>query len=474
MATLTTDWFKNNYANISFSTPKKINVAFYTRTPTLGSDQAASFASVTSITSLDSRPEWVKVTSTVTSSTTTSAVNQNLFLRSLTISGSDNLFLQLVYNSTGSTYVAANVDDGIGWKFGPAACQDVATVAVFYIDDGVTYSGVSQPVILATDQGIGTGTVVHANSLFGQLAATNNYLIAVERYYNGSAIPANLIRSNPVAGYCLLLPSSPKWQSAHAHHLWLEPQRTNFAANPSFSNYTTVSAVNYPTHWRSNATLTESSGAGSVSATVGTVIESNFFPVVGEWLSISFLVKVSVATTFTFGAVLFDDTHTKPTFLAAGTTTVASSQTFTQVQGLLKIPGGVSQMCFRLQVTEGSSTLLLDDVLLDPHESQYEYFDGSSTRGLPGDFRWMGGTSYANKHFSVWYNNYVNTKNRLMGDYDEDDDRYKSGLVEDWAPQGSNIIAHWDAVTPYAPTNWVGDAFYPISDVAGSTVTNVS
>lgn len=476
MTTLTTTWFKDNHGSISFSTPKQVGVAFYTRTPDISNaDQAAAFATVTSLASLDSRPEWVKVRGTVPTvfPSTTTKVSSLLYLRSESgIGSTDNIYLKLVYNSVGSTYLPAEVDNGIGWTFSPSSpetfVQDVASVAVIYLVG--TYSSTINPVIAVTDQGIGDSTVVHDGSLFGQLLATSNYLLMVERLYESAVLK----RFNVVAGYTTLVPSEPRWESSHAHHLWLEPQRTNFAANPSFTNVN----GNVVSHWRTNGSLSLVGGAGKLtSASTGTVLESNFFPRVGEWLSISFSARTDPASSATvdieYGVVLFDASHTKATWLKAASATVGPSATYIRLTGLVNVPD-TAQMCFRLKVTSGSADLYLDDVLLDPHESQYTYFDGNSNHGLPGDFRWVGGVDYANKHFSCWYNNYTNTRNRLMGDYDTDDDLYKPGLVEDWAPQGANVVAHWDAVTSFTPLNWMGDAFYPISNVAGSTVTNVS
>jgi hypothetical protein len=61
-----------------------------------------------------------------------------------------------------------------------------------------------------------------------------------------------------------------------------------------------------------------------------------------------------------------------------------------------------------------------------------------------------------------------------MGDYDTQDDLYKPGLVEEWAPTGANVVAHWDSVTSFTPSNWYGDAFYPVSDVNGTPVSTIT
>jgi hypothetical protein len=83
----------------------------------------------------------------------------------------------------------------------------------------------------------------------------------------------------------------------------------------------------------------------------------------------------------------------------------------------------------------------------------------------------MGGRE--NTHFSLWYNNYTNTHNRLFSDWDTLEQVYKGGLVEEWAPTGSNIVDHWDAVTSFTPSNWVGPAFYPIRGETSIGVTDI-
>jgi hypothetical protein len=124
---------------------------------------------------------------------------------------------------------------------------------------------------------------------------------------------------------------------------------------------------------------------------------------------------------------------------------------------------------FRIEFT--GSNFWVDNVMVDPHEGQYTYFDGDSDLSLPDDFQWMGGSGYANRQFSVWYNNFKNTNARLSGAVDENTGEYVEGLAEQWAPNGAAISVHWNAVTPIAPYNWIGNAFYPIANVAGTTVS---
>jgi hypothetical protein len=209
------------------------------------------------------------------------------------------------------------------------------------------------------------------------------------------------------------------------------------------------------------------------------VLESNLFPVVYDWYSISFYASGNGSTEETtelyFGIVIRPADASGSIYIRNRAAEVlgggTSTSGFKKFTALIQIPDDVSDLMLRIEYS--GSTLWVDDVLIDPHEGQYEYFDGNSTLSLPGDYRWMGGSTYANSHFSMWYNNYENTRARLLGDYDTLDNLYKPGLLEEWSPTGSNITAHWDAVTNVTPLNWVGDAYYPISDVNGTPVSTI-
>lgn len=282
------------------------------------------------------------------------------------------------------------------------------------------------------------------------------------------------------AAYTLLIPGLPPWEGAHAHHLWLEPQRVNLIANPSFEHST-------PTmYWRaSTGTLTRVAGGvdalrpncGRLTGGATTkVLESNLFPVVNSWLSASFHIAAlpsAGSATMKWGVVCVDPTYGEAVYISSEDFPLAggsATEGFVEFRGLIPIPVNMAEMCFRIEVTS-CTTLWVDNVLADPHEGQYAYFDGNSIEGLPNDFRWMGGEGDA--HFSLWYNNYQNTRYRLMGDYDTVDDVYKPGLVEEWAPTGANIQAHWDAVTSFTPANWEGDAYYPLAQISGTPVSTV-
>ena len=551
-----TDWFKTNYGTTTWDGTQKVKVALYSRSPVFSEDEASRFADIESFSELSAYPEWVPTGATLTSKTaaansvaitnkalasnvatlTTSAAHGLSSGWSVTISGVDSTFngtytitgtptattftyaktatnvtstavspngtvsfdfylkninvggtldgLQIVNNS--GTYVS--VEDGEGWYFNTDPTQVVVSSAVFYLVG--TFGVVTNPVLFASTKGIGQDTVAHYQSLYGQFetgAATG------KQYIIGYDTSSQVF----LEGYTLLSLSTPIWEGAHAQHVWIQPQRINFIANPSFE--TTGGA-----YWRAGRATT---GAATIASTAGgitsanplrqyagrlqtsgsgsgnIILESNLFPKVNDWYSISFYASGNGSTVNTsklyFGLVTRpqDASSTayirnrteEPKVLGGGTATSG----FKKFTALVQIPDDVSDLMLRIEYS--GTTLWVDNVLVDPHESQYEYFDGNSKDGLDGDFRWMGGSSapYINKHFSLWYNNYANTRARLLGDYDTLDNLYKPGLLEEWSPTGSNITAHWDAVTNVTPLNWIGDAFYPISNLNGTAVSTI-
>ena len=562
--TIVTNWLKTNYGTVNWTVPKQVGVRLYARNPSFTDSTATKFAGFSNLTDLDSNPEWVPVGATLTSKVTSTGSATNLYLKKVSVSGTLE-GLQVV-DSSG---VAHSVEDDGGWYFDTDPTQEVISAAVFYLVG--TYSSVVNPILFATTQGIGENTVAHYKSLFGQYktgaVSGKQYVIG---YDTGKFSK----------GYTFLSLSTPIWEGAHAQHIWIQPQRINFAANPSFEkagsvywragrktdsgyegitstslhtigttgsknfalnkigslsvgtivrlansaapvnymqgaitsislstltitvNVTTIGGSGTVTGWNLTfmgaATLSRSGSTGSPAGVGGTirpycgkvlssggpeslVLESNLFPKVNNWYSISFYASgdgvVSSGTgSLYFGIVARPSDSSSATYirnkvaekLEDGTATSG----FRKFTALVQIPDDISDLMLRIEYS--GTTLWVDDVLVEPHEGQYEYFDGSSVISFSDDFRWMGGSTYANTHFSLWYNNYKNTRARLLGDYDTLDNLYKPGLAEEWSPTGANITAHWDAVTNVTPYNWVGDAFYPIKDVNGTAVSTIS
>lgn len=290
--------------------------------------------------------------------------------------------------------------------------------------------------------------------------------------------------------HLLMDTSIPKWEPPYTQHIWFEPQRINFMANPSFEN-----GGNF---WRAsimdeeapicevesynNGLNTERPFVGHVFATDSydveepypLVLESNFFPKMYRWLSISF--KISGEGTFNFGIVVNNIDYCEPVYLRSSEITLSGGtgdSGFQEYNALIQVPDDVKEAQFRVEFQASDPEVKefwIDDVLVDPSEGQYRYFDGNFTDSLTDDYRWMGGQDYENAHFSVWYNNFKNTSSRINGSVDENG-VFIPGLTNDWVPNGTTITTHWNAVTSITPYDWQGDAFYRISNFADGLST---
>lgn len=479
---MVTDWFKDNYEDIDLSVPKVLRLKLYTRGPLFAEASLNVFRTFEGMSDLAARPEWVEVTDSLVSKLTSSGTAEDLYLESSTSGDTD--LIQIV-DSVGN---AVAIEDGTGWYLDDDPSQNIIYAAVFYLEG--TYDSVVDPIVVATTRGIGELTVAQSGTVYGQIktgAPSGEQYILIR----------NNLSNEYRIGYLLLNVADPVWESSHTHHLWIEPQRVNFIANPSFertggvfwrvgresgtatlsSTGTSGSPAGVDKSLKSRS-ITERYRCGNIQGSTGSgklILESNFFPKVNDWYSLSFYVS-GTEGDLSYGLVITDQFYGSfsylknrvPLSLSGG----SSTENFQKVEALVQIPDDVADVMFRIEFT--GSQFWLDQVLVDPHEGQYEYFDGNSDDGLPSDFRWMGGSTYEDKHFSVWYNNYRNTRSRMIGDYDTTDDIYKPGLVEEWAPTGSSIIAHWNSVTSITPLNWQGDAFYPVSDVKGTPVNTIT
>lgn len=477
---MVTDFFLNNYSSaVSWNSANaKIGVKLYTRAPVISERSYQSFKTVTTLADIAQKPEWVEIKSNVVSRSNGSAAS--LYLEKDTVS-TDQFFRLTLSTTPQSPTVTANLDGTTtsGWYIEPSSgdySQELIVCAIFYIDATWTVSSTAyvNPVIGVSTQGIGSRTVVQNGTIFGQAssnASGNEHLFKLD---------AN---NNFYAGYIYMKPAPPIWENAHAQHIWVEPQRINYIANPSFEN---LASDNKVFGWRTGNAATVTTPLGGLDsipsrkrylrvtrAITGSrvVLESNLFPRDSKWLSVSF--NIRGIGTVRFGIVNFDTSYCGGTYLRSEDLKIINSS-FYNFTALVPNTDFSTEALFRIEVD--AATFWVDDVLVDPHEGQYEYFDGSSIEGLPGDFRWVNGE--ANQQFSVWYNNYSNTSTRLIGAWDYVDvstDRpkgsYKTGLVDEWIPTGANVIVHWDAVSSFTPKNWLGNAYYQISDVAGTPVT---
>lgn len=368
-------------------------------------------------------------------------------------------------------------------------------------------------VTTTTPHGYGIGDYVIIKPLVGEpygllkvigASSPNSFQVAWDGPYELELTPTDnrVYRRNPSfrATGITTWTAVPPWQSPTAVHTWFAPQRMNLLANPSFENDTfgwTAGSVGTGdivfeaieggvgvSPSRTHCGYATTNGPGRIA------VESNKFPAVGQWYSVS--LKASGVGDIRVGTLSWDATgevctyvrtdprpltYQSPTTDQFGNATVETKQItsaspdgpWDYIRVLVPVVSGTTQMALRIEF-EGEE-LYLDDCLVDPNPSQYDYFDGNSNDGLPGDFRWHGGLE--NEQFSLWYNNWHNTKARLFGDFDTVDGVYKTGKLEDWLPDLADVVPHWDAFDGYTPDNWEGDYFYPIVNNSDSPITDV-
>lgn len=223
------------------------------------------------------------------------------------------------------------------------------------------------------------------------------------------------------------------------------------------------------------------------------VLESNLFPNISYWYSITFTIIGS--GILRAGLLSYDPTYQDPVFTPAGVVTNPQDHPVHYVNLGTTTPnldtGSPATLRFmvapnqgvehklRLELDTNDTTFYITDVLVDAHEGQNDFFFGETSEGLPQDYRWHGQhfdptvtydvgyepPDLRGQQFSLWYNNYLNTDSRLFGHYE--DGAYVPGLLEEWIPTGASVEPHWEAVAPKYPQNWIGNAFYPIQEVLG-------
>jgi hypothetical protein len=488
---LVTDWFRTNYGEYDWTTDAnlpEVGVVLFTRAPDFSrggyKDLFKEFETLSDITN---SPEWVPITSTLTTVGASTGVNVGkLYLKDISTI-TDVKQLQIGYKTNVGGFVPASVEDATsyGWKF-DADSQDVVATAVFYTKGTKTVSGIDylNPIMFATTQGIGELTVAHTDAVFGQMktgvsAPNKQYIVSIDY-----TVPTD-VKLTPA--FVLLYLSQPKWEPTRTQHLWIAPQRVNLIADPSFETTSLpmwrvgseTDLSHSPTISRVTgglpSTVRDYCGHVSCSTVVGTTaLESNYFPISGSYVSVSFFVRGTGLLRFgivyhnsSYDFMNYEYSEESDITLPSGNTDLTSG--FIKKTALFNIPDNVVEGQFRLEFQ--GDEFWIDNVIVDPHEGQFDYFDGNSIDSISGDFRWVG--SEENANFSVWYNNYINSRNRLMGGYDDIDEVYKPGFIEEWIPVGANVSDHWDVISSTTPNNWVGDMYYPIHSVSGTAINDL-
>jgi hypothetical protein len=216
--TLTTTWLQQHFDAIVW--PQEVGAVFCTRTPAFTSDTEAKFATYLSIEDIDPTVEWVY---------TYSVANpiESIYARKVNFSGT----VGVQFVDSGGNPVSIDSPTPVGWQFFPSppftSVQEVVVAVIFYLRG--TVLGQPNPILFATTQGMGEGTVVHDDAIYGQfqnfeVTRGNVRVLTVDTTLNPPSF---------LATYLLLKPALPAWEGAHAQHLWLEPQRTNLIVNPS-------------------------------------------------------------------------------------------------------------------------------------------------------------------------------------------------------------------------------------------------
>lgn len=504
-STLFTQWFEDNYSSTDWTDPdvREVKIVVFNSLPEFDDAAKSKFYSVESLADVYA-DGWVPSTSNVESRLSPSGSPEPFYLQKITVDSKD--YLQLVRLPGIGAPVDVAVEAGEGWYLEnpdpEGVVQEVFSGAIWYLEG--TYDGVTNPVLFATKYGAGDLTVAHDSTVYGQFetgaSVGEQYVVAYDATNKFSI------------GYVLLLLDTPEWEGAHSHHMWIQPQRVNYIANPSFENAgNSISGENLLTESGSSVT-TESSvaliteggtaspwwRAGSISGVgesfvnrvVGgidteriycghvqsytsdlystLVLESNLFPNTSGWFSVSFY--ASGDGDLRFGLVANDYSYTVTIFMCSESFTLtggSATSSFRKFTGLFRALPDTADYHFRVEFL--GEEFWIDNVLVDPNPGQYDYFDGNSTHSLPEDFQWMNDSSDA--HFSMWYNNYQNSKARLVSAFDTTDGVYKPGLVDSWSPTGASVTVHWDAVSPITPLNWIGDYNHPLFDVSNTAVS---
>lgn len=371
--------------------------------------------------------------------------------------------------------------------------QELVALIVFYLIDGSPDLSNPNPVLFFYRMDTFEDVVIHDGALIGPTG--ENTFLAQRGHTAGDITGGNLDMVGLI----------PPWESAQALHLWVEPQRLNYIANPAFRSAEggvckhwraggkTQTGVSFTEDVTQNDLSVFSDGQlsgyfGGVSHPVNNgayfVVESNLFPTQGRlYASVSLSAIATKAGQLRVGLLCWDGTYTEQTYVSTGVRdefpnirTVPSdllggSISPTPVSMMFRVAPGTGEAQLRvIWIPDGGFNdedgFGLMDVLVDLNESQYEYFDGETTFTQAGDHQWHGGEE--DSHFSMWYNNFSNTEARIGGGFLADLGVYQRGLAEEWVANGVDVYSHWHAIAAHSPPGWIGNYYYPLVDVRGT------
>jgi hypothetical protein len=309
---------------------------------------------------------------------------------------------------------------------------------------------------------------------------------------------------NPQLGAIRLSVPTVDWEDARSAHIWLDPQRINYAVNPSFE--ASGAADLMPYGWRSNTTMTKERGgirppqgmtpqsrqfcARLTGAESPKVLESSLFPAPSDksWWSIEAAVagtgRVRIGVVFWHPELLESET----VYVVSGWFDLSSSfeyaapedsedevihqGEFRVVRALIPTPENSYQGQVRLEF-EGYGDIWVDNVLAEPNEAQGGYFDGEWEFGQVGDYSWYTGSGVQNvnsphKTFSLFYNNRRAIRAALVdAPVTEPPPQYN---IQSWVPEGASTVVHWDDVFSSRTHSWIDDIYIPTLDFADKTI----
>ena len=344
----------------------------------------------------------------------------------------------------------------------PGIQRSEVRVVAFYLIGA--FGGVTNPLLLTTDtpfDGVPTlldnGDLITANP-DSTLSGTPN------RYVFSWATPGTGVTAVPlIEGPLALSRVAPPFETSHAQHVWLYPQRANLLANPSFEAQNT-------NFWATNGAAVAAGGgvpggqggvwegrftggasmpveAGSASVLV---VESNDFPTDGEgnW-TIQFKAKGNgrLKVGFLWWDSLFDRTY--------GDWGGDEEYLLTPNSWVHIIVCRTGYQTFRgaLRLEIQGNALTLDECLIEKgYLRDWPYFDGESNYGADGDYSWYGGQNLQGASYSLWYNNKKAIYGRIFAQDLDDNDVLTNeeveawGFVYRWVPAGMTVVPHIDVL----------------------------
>jgi hypothetical protein len=267
------------------------------------------------------------------------------------------------------------------------------------------------------------------------------------------------------------------WEDSLIAHVWVSPQRINYAVNPSFEESDTPAFG-----WRSNAVMTVETGGVTLSMgdrsrcvklaeIVGDNIVLESLPIPNQRISSWWSLEAAVSG---IGKVRIGMLFWPPAMEEGSATYVTTSWVdintpdgsgFIPIKSLIPNVEDYRAAQFRLEF-QGEGDIFVDNVLVDPNEAQLGYFDGDWEMGMSGDYSWYGDNNPTpHKSYSLYYNNRSSLNSYLfppLGDGDNPPNHH----VRSWVPEGASVNIHWDHLHAGTSPSWGDTVYMPILDFA--------